>query len=404
MLASSGVRSGGTRGDRNGETHVDRAGSRVPRVLVVSEIPTPYRLPFFRRLAESGRVELEVLFCARSEPDRPWQLDHELDTVPHRFLRGLAPTFRTRRNTFVYQLNPGVVPLLARRQLDVVVVGGYSVFAEQAAIVIAGLRRIPYIVHSESTLTAPRTAPVRALKQIGLRPVIGRAAAGLATGSEAARYLEHYGLPRERIRIVPNTIDVARYRMLAAQARARDADLRDSRGLPEHFVLFAGRLVEDKGITDLLEARRQLGAEALPLVVAGEGPLAGEVAGQPGVVSLGFVEPEALVELYALAEWTVVPSRREPWGVVVNEALASGCPVIASSAVGAGADLLQDGVNGRIVPERSPAALAAALAGPPPSGEPDRGAIEGWTHDYAVAQFLEAVEIAIDTRRGAAAC
>jgi glycosyltransferase involved in cell wall biosynthesis len=124
-----------------------------------------------------------------------------------------------------------------------------------------------------------------------------------------------------------------------------------------------------------------------------------EVKAIPGVHYLGFVQPEQLLELYALAKWTVVPSRREPWGVVVNEALACGCPVIVTDQVGAAADLVEDGVNGRIVPAGSPAALAAALAGPVPTGDPAKGRIEQWTHDFGVEQFLEAVQLAVSSRK-----
>jgi glycosyltransferase involved in cell wall biosynthesis len=362
---------------------------------VISEIPTPYRMPFYELLAARPEIDLEVVFCSGAQPDRPWDLDRSLDRVPHRFLRGVSPTVRTRRGTFVYELNPGAVPLAARGTHDAVVIGGYAVFAEQAAIAISLARRIPYLLHSESTLAAPRPLLVRYLKRAAVGAAARSAAAGLATGTEAARYLEHYGLPRDRIRIVPNTVDVAAYGRAAEEARARAGDLRDALGLPERYVLFAGRLVEDKGVLDVLAARALLGDSALPLVVAGSGPLERDVQDAPGIVHVGFVQPERLVELFALAEWTVVPSHREPWGVVVNESLACGCPVIVTERVGAAADLVIEGVNGHIVPPHAPAALASALAGPRPSADPARGPIESWTHEHAVEQFLEAVELAL---------
>ena len=366
------------------------------RVLIVSEIPTPYRLPLYAQLAARPELEVEVAFCSRFEPHRPWQLGEDLlAQVPHRFLRGVAPAVRTRTGTFVYEINPGAIPLLARSNHDAVVVGGYSVFAEQVAIAIARMRRIPYLLHSESTLAAPRPAIVRAAKRALVRPAIAGAGAGLAVGTEAARYLEHYGLPAERIRIVPNTIDVREYGRKADDARRNAAEIRAARGLPDRFVLFAGRLVEDKGILDLVAAWRMLAPSGVSLLVAGEGLLSAELAREPGLVTLGFVQPDDLIELYALAEWTVLPSRREPWGVVVNEALASGCPVIVSDRVGAAADLVENGVNGHIVPARDPGRLASALGGPRPSGDPAKGRIEGWTHEFAVEGFVEGVELAV---------
>lgn len=365
---------------------------RPVRVLVVSEIPTPYRLPFFRRLAARPELGLTILFCAASEPDRPWEL--ELEGVPHEVLSGVPLTFRTRRNTFVYEINPGILRRIRRREVDALVVGGYAVFAEQAAIVLARAQRIPYLVHSESQFLTKRRSVVRAVKKGVLPLVIGGAAAGLAAGSAAARYLAYYGLDPARIRIVPNTIDVPAYAERAEEARRNAAEVRARLDLPERYHLFVGRLVSAKGIDDLVEARRR---RSLPeLLVAGTGPLEDRLAAEPGVRLLGFQPMERLIELYALAELTAVPSRFEPWGVVVNEALACGCPVVVSEAVGAAVDLVRDGHDGRVVPLGDAAALADALSSPLPRPDPREGRIWRWTYDFALEQFVEALDVALD--------
>lgn len=346
-------------------------------------------------LARRPEIELEVLFCAWSEPDRPWSLAEELKDVPHRVLRSFSPRIRTRRNTFVYEVNPEIVGILRRGDFDLLVIGGYSVFAEQAALVYARLRGVPYLVHSESHLLKLRPAWVRAIKRVVLPWVLGGAAGGLAVGSAAARYLAAYGVPPDRIRIVPNTVDVGAYAEAATGARARAPEIRAARGLPDRFLLFAGRLVEAKGVPELVEALRLLGPAAPTVVVAGEGPLAGELATCPGVRTAGFLQRDELIELLALADAALVPSRSEPWGVVVNEALACGCPVIASDAVGAVEDLVVDEVNGRVVPARDPAALAEAMASPLPRPDPREGRIWEWTYDFGVEQFLDAVRLAL---------
>lgn len=365
-----------------------------PRILAISEIPTPYRLPLYRALAERDDLDLEVVFCAAEQPDRPWQLGEALEGVPHRVLRNIPLRVRPRTSGFVYEINPEIFGVLHDAQPDLLVVGGYAIFAEQAAIGFARARGIPYVLHSESHLLKPRSAAVRAAKRVLLPGIVSGAAAGLAVGSPAARYLAAYGLHPGRIRIFPNTIDVARYRADAESARARAAEIRHTRGLPERYHLYAGRLVEVKGIRDFLQARALLGAEALPAIVAGEGPLATEVAAADGVLHVGFQQREALVELFALAEATVVPSLSEPWGVVVNESLACGTPVIASDAVGAAEDLVRDGVNGRIYAAGDVRALAEALRLSPPS-DGSRARIDRWTYEFATEQFIEAVGIAL---------
>ena len=229
--------------------------SRVPRILVISEIPTPYRLPLYERLAARPEIELEVVFCSRGEPDRPWELDDALDRVPHRFLRGVSPAIRTRKGRSSTSSIPArwrSPPAAARRRV---------------VRRLRGLRRAGRDARSRAAahpLPPPQREHARRRRRgfvrLAKRALVGRAvagaAAGLAAGTEAARYLEHYGLAPERIRIVPNTIDVAAYGQAAAEARARRASSGRLAASPSGYALFAGRLVEDKGILDLISAPR----------------------------------------------------------------------------------------------------------------------------------------------------
>jgi glycosyltransferase involved in cell wall biosynthesis len=119
---------------------------------------------------------------------------------------------------------------------------------------------------------------------------------------------------------------------------------------PPH-ALYVGRLSEEKGVLELVEA-----ADGLPLVVVGDGPLRDRVPG-----ARGFVAPAALGPYYERAAVVVCPSRREGYGVVAREAMAHGRPVVAT-AVGGLTDAVEDDVTGLLVPPRDPPALRAALA------------------------------------------
>jgi glycosyltransferase involved in cell wall biosynthesis len=118
---------------------------------------------------------------------------------------------------------------------------------------------------------------------------------------------------------------------------------------PAH-VLYAGRLSEEKGVLELVEAAR-----GLPLVVAGDGPLRDRVQG-----ALGFVPHDEVLGLISRAAVVAAPSRREGFGLTAAEAMAHGRPVVAS-AVGGLLDLVADGETGLLVPPRDPAALRTAL-------------------------------------------
>ena len=118
---------------------------------------------------------------------------------------------------------------------------------------------------------------------------------------------------------------------------------------PPH-VLFVGRLSEEKGIEDFLEA-----TEGTLRVVVGDGPLRERVP-----EAVGFVAPSELGAYYDRAAVVVCPSRREGYGVVAREAMAHGRPVVAT-AVGGLTEAVEDGVTGLLVPPRDPAALRAAI-------------------------------------------
>jgi glycosyltransferase involved in cell wall biosynthesis len=372
------------------------------RVLVISEIPTPYRMPAFERIAAHPDIDLHVLFCAEEEPDRPWEIESDY-AFSYEVLPGVAPTLRTRRDTFVYELNPSILGVLRKSPHDVLVVSGYSVFAEQVALLWARVTGRPYVLLSESHLGKVRSSWKQVVKQAVLPRVLGHAAAGLATGSAAAAYLSYYGIPPGRIRIFPNTIDVAAYRDAANAARDRRPEVLAEHELPDRFILYVGRLVERKGVLDLLAAHAALPADTPSLVVVGDGPLRDAIERYPRARALGFVAPRELPQFYGLADLVVVPSHDEPWGVAVNEALAAGAPVVVSDAVGAGPDLVQSGRNGLTYVAGDVAALtetittALAQLSPPVSG----GRVEHWDYEFATDQFVEAMKLAVSRPDGA---
>lgn len=165
------------------------------------------------------------------------------------------------------------------------------------------------------------------------RPVLGRARAVVAASTELAAAAERLG--GRDVHVIPNGVDVP-----------------DHLGEPDEppHVLFAGRLSAEKGVLELVEAAR-----GHPLVVAGDGPLRPQVPG-----ALGFVPHNELLRLYGHAAIVACPSRREGYGVVCAEAMAHGRAVVVTP-VGGMRDLVDDGVNGLVVPVGDVPALRAAL-------------------------------------------
>lgn len=127
---------------------------------------------------------------------------------------------------------------------------------------------------------------------------------------------------------------------------------------------FVGRLAPEKGVAVLANAYaryRQTLDEPWPLVVCGTGPLSAQLAALPGVDMRGFVQPSSLPQVFHETACLVLPSRFEPWGVVVHEATAAGMAVICSTACGASTRLVLDGYNGAVVAPGDAESLAAAM-------------------------------------------
>lgn len=234
------------------------------------------------------------------------------------------------------------------------------------AYAAARLRGIPFVLWA-TIWEHPRTIAHR----VSLRPTrhLYRHADAVATyGSHVSAYVERHRPGGRNVFIAPQAVDVDHFaapQPLAAVAAARR---RAGAGEDELLVLFAGRLEPEKGIETLLDAwqRADLGLTAR-LALAGTGPLERTVALPERVRLLGYLARSDLPALYAAADLLVLPSVvtatfREPWGLVVNEAMLQRTPVIASDAVGAAAGgLVIDGVTGAVFPAADAGALARRL-------------------------------------------
>lgn len=384
------------------------------RVAVLSELPTPYRWPLFRRVAAADGLDLTVFFYSRTEADRDWGLEVASDDGGPRvrFLEGRAVPVRGRRSLF-FHWNPAIARELREGRFDVVVVPGWSMPTTLRAIVWCRLHRTPYVVFSETHARSPRPWWLRTLKRVLLRPWVGGARAWLATGSWSAAFLAAHGARTERIFRFANTPDVEAFAARVDAARADRAATRRRHGLPDDVpvVLFVGRLIGAKDPATLLAAHAALVRDGSPAFawVVGHGDLDADLRARfagPQVVFSGSLRPDDLPPVFAAADVFALPSLHEPWGVVVNEAMAAGLPVLLSDRVGAGGDLLRDGANGASLPCGDVAAWTAALARylHDPEllrrhGAESRRIVGEWGYGPSVDGFTRAVRAAASGRR-----
>jgi 1,2-diacylglycerol 3-alpha-glucosyltransferase len=235
---------------------------------------------------------------------------------------------------------------------DVVAVNGWNNFGSLVAANCCLRRGIPMVVMSESSRQdEPRTWWKEAIK----RRIVGLYSAALVGGQRHVEYLVDLGMPPKRVFTGYDVVDNDYFGRRTAEIRNSKFEIRNKRGLPENYFLASARFIEKKNLSTLIEAyaeyrRRSEIAAKVPwdLVVLGDGPLRETLNSQLSTLDLnehvhlpGFKPYDELPLYYALANVFVHASTTEQWGLVVNEAIASGLPVIVSERCGCVPELVQ---------------------------------------------------------------
>jgi glycosyltransferase involved in cell wall biosynthesis len=339
----------------------------IPKLVIVTEIIAPYRIPVFNALAARREINLHVMFLAESDASlRQWRVYKDEIKFPYEVL----PSWRQRFGRYNVLLNRGVLSALNKIRPDAVSCGGYNYLASWESACWARVHGVPLLLWSESTaLDKRRRYPAVEFMK---RRFLSLCKAFVVPGRSAFEYLKDLGIPDERIFTAPNAVDIQLFAALADEARRKESQVRARLSLPLRYFLCVGRLVRAKGVFELVEAYAQLNPEIrskVGLVFVGDGADRSELIQLASRITAGtiqfpgFVQREGLPEFYALADALILPTHSDTWGLVVNEAMSCALPVIATSVAGCVADLVQDGWNGFIVPPRNPSQLAAAMVG-----------------------------------------
>jgi glycosyltransferase involved in cell wall biosynthesis len=388
------------------------------RLAYLVSHPIQYQAPLLRRIAREPDIDLTVLFgsdfSVRGYRDQGFGVDVAWDTpllegYRHEFLpplRLLDKSFDTGTVSATSPISRGIYNRLrqgrdgtaASPAFDALWVHGYASVNALHGILAANALGIPVLLRAESWLgDRERAAWKLAAKSLFLRVLSNGIAAALPIGSANARYWSHYFGDRVPQFPMPYAVDNAYFSRLAAAAAPRQPALREELRLApgRPVILFASKLQPRKHADHLIDAYRQLianpGAPHLDsemwastdadapasfphpyLVIVGDGEertrlearcreLGLDDSGLDAVRFVGFRNQSELPRFFELADVFVLPSRHEPWGLIVNEAMAAGCAVVVSSDVGCHADLVTDGVEGCIFPVGDVPALAAAL-------------------------------------------
>lgn len=316
-------------------------------VALLTNNLVPYRVPLYERLAADYGVEVLCWGGGRYLP--PWfgDLDGQLRAArfPARRIHGAGDAFRAGRSYGT------VITTYA---------GGAILPAAYAGARTAGHGFVLW-----ASVWAQPHSPANDLALPATRWIYRHADALVAYGEHTRRFAAGIRGRDDDIFIAPQSVEPDIFRREVS--RAEVAEFRAAHGIPDGpVVLYVGRLVAEKGIDVLASAWPRVTRPAT-LVVIGDGPLRARLRSIPGVAVLGAVQREGLPAAYRMASATVVPSIptprfREPWGLVCNESLHQGTPVIATTAVGAVAGgLVRDDDSGLVVAPGHADALSAAV-------------------------------------------
>lgn len=328
------------------------------RLAIISTHPIQYYAPIFKALAASKAVRPRVFFTwsqtasgAVSDPgfgrtvewDIPLLDGYEFEFVPNVARRPHTDHFRGLRN-------PALIPCIESWRPQAVLVFGWN-FVSHLRALRHFRGRVPVFFRGDSTLLNNRPDLRTRARRMLLRWIYRHVDVAIAVGSNNTDYFRWCGVPDERIAFAPHAIDTVRFDDGDGLHEARAAEQLRNLRIPggERVLLFAGKFIPEKDPALLLRAFMQAQAPG-HLVLVGNGPLEAELrelcSGRNNVHFLPFQNQQAMPSIYRLGSTYILPSRSETWGLALNEAMASGRSVIASTRVGACKDLVREGITG----------------------------------------------------------
>jgi glycosyltransferase involved in cell wall biosynthesis len=390
--------------------------ARKTRIAVINTHPIQYFAPLYAYLSASPDIEVTALylsdFSLRGAKDKgfgqvvKWDIDL-LSGYPNRYVGRHWNTIEPFgfRASFV----PEVWGEVRRGNFDALWVNGHVATANFVGMGAARSLGIPVFMRCETHLGLPTSAAKTALRRPVLSRLYRQCDGCLAIGTANRDFYRAMGVPDSKISLVPYAIDNARFIRDARIEPEERAAIRRKYNISENrpAVLYVSKLQQRKFPGDLVYAGQRLASDGLEfdLVIAGSGEMLSvleEMAAQggpPHIVFPGFINQSEMPKLLGACDVFVLPATAEPWGIIVNEAMCAGLPIVLSNEIGCVPDLLREGENGFSFKSRDIDALARALRHLLLDQDLRRSMsrrsleiIRDWGYERCLAGVLEAVE------------
>ncbi|OGT36789.1 MAG: hypothetical protein A3F12_00710 [Gammaproteobacteria bacterium RIFCSPHIGHO2_12_FULL_38_14] len=319
--------------------------NNTKKILLIFIEPTPYILDLVSQDFDEYHHRLEVIFL-KNNLTQQW---------------GLTANVCKNPVLIFYKI-------FIQRKYALVHVAGWSQPICLLIILLSRIFLVPVVVESDTQINPNLTRLKKIIKRV-LFPILFRFPRGfLPGGTRQKKYLAHYGVGDYKMIKANMTVDTEKIsRYTSSIPNDERCMIRKQYKADEHDVVFlyVGRLLDWKGIRELLAAIKKFDNYRVKVWIAGDGELAEEVReaekNNNRVHYLGRVSGDLLWKIYHAADVFVLPSHAEPWGLVVNEAMAAGKPVIVTNAVGCVDDLVTHQKEGLIIKPKNITALSDAM-------------------------------------------
>lgn len=328
------------------------------KVLFLTNIPSPYRADFFNELGKF--CDLTVTYEGRDsiERDSKWIGDNAKN-YRSLFLDGK----RTNTDQF---LCLGIIRVL-RGEWDKVIIGNYSSPTSMLAISYMKMKRIPFIIQADGGLI---NRSENRIKYLLKKHYISSASSWMSSGKATTDYLTYYGAHRDKCSVYPFTSLWKKDLDYSLDLKANKLKIKKKLGMSEqHIVISVGRFSYDsgygKGYDLLLKSAEKL-EDGIGIYIIGDEPTDEFLKWKHNknlehVHYIGFKVKADLLEYYAAADLFVLMTRGDVWGLVINEAMMFGLPIITTDRCVAGLELVQNDINGYIVPINNAEQLAEKI-------------------------------------------
>jgi len=353
------------------------------KIAIVAPTPFYYQVDLFRELAAHPRIELTVYFCSKEalrgddilkvyKTSGHWGGEEEwLKGYNYKFLRNYSPFPSYIRWPFGL-MNFGIWNEIKKEKPDAVILMAWTNLTWWLATLACLYSNVPFFYMTDANIRAELSKPklLLWLKRLLLGKWLFKHTSGfLCAGTLNKILYRYYGVPEEKLVSFAYSWGYKALLPIADDLKRQRKQIKTELGIPEEsfVILFCGRLSKEKKPFDLLKAYHQVNSPHKALSFVGDGKLKKLLQEYiincklNSVFFFGFQNRKEIFKFYAISDVLVVPSSRETWGIVVNEAMCFGLPIIVADCIGSSKDLVQHGYNGFIFPRGDIKKLASYI-------------------------------------------